>query len=114
VQRKRRPGRGNTLQGRKFLRASTRPFRKDELVEAVREFVQTLKRENPFCTDCEYQWPVYVLEFDHVDPSTKLFNVGDAYAAPSLEALVEEIEKCELVCSNCHKIREFERRRPKT
>lgn len=73
----------------------------------MREF----KRYYDTCADCLRPYPPYVLEFDHVDPETKRFNVGDASSAPSLEALKEEIEKCDLVCSNCHKIREHQRKR---
>ena len=79
--------------------------------EQARAYVRQLKREHPICFDCQKGWPPYVLEFDHVNPSTKLFNVGDASSVPSMAALISEAEKCDLVCSNCHKIREHKRRK---
>lgn len=81
-----------------------------QLVEEARDFIRGLKREFNVCADCEREYPPYVLEFDHVDPETKRFNVGNASSVPSMAALIEEVNKCDLVCSNCHKIREHERK----
>lgn len=92
-------------------KAESRPWKGDGLKEQARAYVRQLKREYPICFDCRREWPPYVLEFDHVDPETKSFNVGDASSVPSMEALIAEAEKCDLVCSNCHKIREHERSR---
>ena len=43
------------------------------------------------------------LDFDYVN-GNKVGNVGYVYAF-SLERLIAEIEKCEVVCSNCHRHR---------
>lgn len=40
------------------------------------------------------------LEVDHVDRSKKSFSVGDRL---TLESLIEELEKCQLLCGECHK-----------
>lgn len=55
------------------------------------------------CKDCGVSDPV-ILEFDHIDPSTKLFNIGEGYLK-NREDLLREISKCEIVCSNCHRKR---------
>lgn len=48
-------------------------------------------------------------EFDHVS-GEKTKNVGTLLARPSLwEQAVAEVEKCELVCANCHRARTAER-----
>jgi hypothetical protein len=39
--------------------------------------------------------------FHHVDPATKLFNVG-SYSGRSETSLLEEIAKCILLCRACH------------
>ena len=60
------------------------------------------------CLDCGETDPV-VLEFDHI--GEKRFNVGEALLSRIWQAVVEEIEQCEVVCANCHRRRTARRRR---
>lgn len=59
------------------------------------------------CTDCHYNQYACALEFDHID-GDKLFDVSNRLTM-SLESVFNEIAKCEVVCSNCHKIRTAKR-----
>jgi len=43
------------------------------------------------------------LEFDHIDPEQKSFNVGDRLSNRSEEIIRKELAKCQLLCSSCHK-----------
>jgi hypothetical protein len=55
------------------------------------------------CKDCGEDNPI-VLEFDH--QKDKRGNVGDLLRkGSSWERILEEIEKCEVVCANCHRKR---------
>lgn len=45
------------------------------------------------------------LEFDHVDPSTKSFNLGSHLGRYSLKKLKAELVKCQLLCTACHKVK---------
>lgn len=54
------------------------------------------------CTDCGERDPV-VLEFDHL--RDKKFNVASALPERTWTSILEEIEKCEVVCANCHRRR---------
>lgn len=58
------------------------------------------------CVDCGYRGHPAALEFDHVR-GTKRFNISQNIlkARNDLEA---EIAKCEVRCSNCHRIRTCE------
>jgi hypothetical protein len=64
--------------------------------------------DNSRCLDCDAS-DIRVLEFDHVrgvkkkDVSYLLSN------GASWETLMEEINKCDIVCSNCHRIRTMTR-----
>jgi len=62
------------------------------------------------CTRCGYtpssEIEYNVLEFHHVDPSAKLFNVGTSLSR-SMESLLLEADKCMLLCANCHRIIEM-------
>jgi hypothetical protein len=45
------------------------------------------------------------LDFHHIDPSKKEFGIANSINSLSLskEKILEEIEKCIILCSNCHK-----------
>jgi hypothetical protein len=62
--------------------------------------------DNP-CVDCGETDPV-VLEFDHL--RDKRFNIGTAVTRYGWDAIAAEIEKCEVVCANCHRRRTARRR----
>lgn len=73
------------------------------------EIVNKIK-EAP-CKDCNQVYPPYVMDFDHIDPSTKLNTISKMIlCSSSLKKIMEEINKCEVVCSNCHRIRTYNRR----
>lgn len=61
---------------------------------------------NP-CIDCGEQDP-RVLEFDHVRGKER--NISTMMASVcSWEKILVEIEKCEVVCANCHRKRTYKR-----
>lgn len=64
-------------------------------------------RKHP-CVDCGEADPV-VLEFDHLRDKVKEVTVL-ALAGNSWQAVLAEIEKCEVVCANCHRRRTSMRR----
>lgn len=65
--------------------------------------LKEIKHMKP-CVDCGVRYPHYVLDFDHRDPSKK--NMCVAYLVRySTPKMLEEIKKCDLVCSNCHRER---------
>jgi len=69
----------------------------------IRRIIQEAK-DVP-CSDCDVSYPTCVMTFDHVK-GIKKFHIGEATAkAKSIKALLEEIDKCEVVCHNCHAIR---------
>lgn len=74
----------------------------------AREYVQTIKEASP-CTDCGKNFPHYVMQWDHLKDKRGDVSrmVQDGL---SLETIQKEIDKCELVCANCHCIRTHNRR----
>lgn len=42
------------------------------------------------------------LEFNHLDRTTKLFNLSGCHLDKSWKRILEEAAKCELVCNSCH------------
>lgn len=58
------------------------------------------------CTDCNVQYPPFVMDWDHLDAASKLQNVSYLMRhRVRWEVILEEISKCELVCANCHRAR---------
>ena len=58
------------------------------------------------CVDCGERDPV-VLEFDHL--VDKAFDIGAALPYREWKSILDEMEKCEVVCRNCHRRRESRR-----
>lgn len=98
---------------------------KGHAFETVRKYIKTKEREEPIksnsenvilwrkrtklklieykggkCKICEYNKCNRALEFHHLDPKIKDFTIGGKTL--SFEKLKNEVDKCILVCSNCH------------
>jgi hypothetical protein len=84
------------------------------LREKLVEDIKLLKESSP-CARCGMFFPHYVMDFDHTGQN-KRFNISQACRYVWLEKVAQiwkEIKKCDIVCSNCHRIREHERGRQK-
>lgn len=55
------------------------------------------------CQVCGYKKCARVLDFHHVDPSTKTNSVSSMIHRHGLESVKEEIAKCVVLCANCHR-----------
>lgn len=58
------------------------------------------------CLDCGQTYPQCVYEFHHLDPSQKDWNPSQSLSH-SEERMWQELNKCVMLCSKCHKIRHF-------
>ncbi len=56
------------------------------------------------CVDCEQTYPLYVYDFHHLDPELKDIDWNKMRLVKH-ETMVAELNKCVLLCSNCHRIR---------
>ena len=86
-------------------------FYKDRAKKArqkMREFV--IQQKDFPCKDCGVKYPHYVMDFDRLGNEEKSFNVG-TWRNQSKQDVMNEIAKCDLVCSNCHRERTFKRLR---
>lgn len=55
------------------------------------------------CSQCGYKKCIGALEFHHLDPLQKDFGVGRNGASRSWEKTKAELDKCIMVCANCHR-----------
>jgi hypothetical protein len=73
-------------------------------VDRARLFIQEYKNAH-FCTDCRKSFHFSAMDFDHLSDD-KEFCIGEGVRhGYSVRRLKKEMAKCELVCSNCHRLR---------
>lgn len=56
------------------------------------------------CALCGKTYPLQVYDFHHICPSEKDFNIGNKHATVKWEIVKKEIDKCLLLCANCHRL----------
>lgn len=60
-------------------------------------------KKNLSCKNCG-ETHIAVLDFHHRDPKKKDFTISSCYKTHSEEKILLELEKCDVLCSNCHRI----------
>ena len=55
------------------------------------------------CKICGYDKCLSALEFHHLEPENKDFTISYNTKYNNLDALKKEVDKCILVCANCHR-----------
>lgn len=79
-------------------------LRRRNRVERTRYLIEFFQAHP--CADCGETDPV-VLEFDHLED--KSFEISQQFAERGWQSILDEIAKCDVVCSNCHRRRTAER-----
>lgn len=73
---------------------------------AARKYIAE-KKAGP-CIDCKNTFLPCQMDFDHRDDD-KEFDISKMVSRSSLKRIQEEIDKCDLVCANCHRLRTWKR-----
>ncbi len=81
-------------------------------IEANKAYVDALKSKP--CTDCARTYHPYVMDFDHRGTDKRIDVSMMVTRAYGLKTILKEIAKCDLVCSNCHRLRTLSRRQKKS
>src|SRR5690242_15313873 len=74
----------------------------------VRKFLQEYKQSRG-CMDCKIKYPYWILQFDHRPGEEKLGTLATMGTLVGLDKVKEEVEKCDVVCANCHADRTHDR-----
>ena len=82
--------------------------RREELIKAVTKRRRKIKLlavqyKGGKCQICGYNKYVGALDLHHIDGSQKSFSIGDKGYTRSWEVTRKELDKCILVCANCHR-----------
>ena len=62
---------------------------------------ELVKYKGGKCEVCGYSRCLKAMDFHHLDPNEKEFTISSKIRG--LDKLYEEVDKCILVCSNCHR-----------
>jgi hypothetical protein len=73
----------------------------DATVRARQKKKQLLvETHGSICMRCLQNFPFYLYNFHHLSRESKLYNIKDIYISP--KKLESELEKCVMICANCH------------
>ena len=64
--------------------------------------LQAIEYKGSCCQRCGYKRYAGALELHHRDPGRKDFSLSHAQLT-SFDKVKEELDKCDLLCSNCHR-----------
>lgn len=62
------------------------------------------KLKNVPCSDCRKKFHPFCMDFDHKLGVIKCRDVSQIMA---IKDILEEVKKCDVVCSNCHRLRTY-------
>ena len=88
--------------------------RKRRIAQHLRDAARVLDlyKTSRGCADCGYRAHPAALHFDHIDPQTKLPELGwqesrsKLTTRPRFERYLQHVEAyCEVRCANCHAVR---------
>lgn len=71
--------------------------------------IEAINYKGSKCNDCSVSYPdspYVIFDFHHLDPSEKDVN-WDRLRLRSWDKITQELDKCVLLCSNCHRIRHY-------
>ncbi len=81
-------------------------YYKQSIKEKHRENIKIIHEEKlrRGCVCCGYNESPYALDFDHLDPATKIDGVA-RMSTRNIQKIKQEMEKCQVLCANCHRIK---------
>lgn len=76
----------------------------DQKLRGLKRKYEYVIKKGGRCKCCGYNKNLSALEFHHRNANEKEFQIDiRAFSNHSLEKLEKELEKCELLCANCHR-----------
>lgn len=92
-----------------YSNGACKSCQKQKVYQRQQEILNWLREQkNVPCADCGQSYPYYVMDFDHLED--KLFNLSaHCVKTKGFKQIKSEVAKCDVVCSNCHRIRTYNR-----
>lgn len=77
---------------------------KYQKLRGLKRKIELIEYKGGHCLHCGYSKNISALEFHHIDPTQKDYQLDmRKLSNTSMIKLMEEVEKCELLCANCHR-----------
>lgn len=81
----------------------------EEAINRQREFKQQcINYKGGECKQCGYKKCIGAMDFHHTDPTQKDFAISRLRSYTFTENIKAELDKCELLCSNCHREKHYQ------
>lgn len=76
----------------------------NQKLRGLKRKFEAMQNKGGKCEICGYDKNISALEFHHIDPTTKEFQIDlRHFSNTNLEKLQNELDKCILICANCHR-----------
>jgi hypothetical protein len=94
---------------RAYKEKNIKKIRINNKAAAARRYAKNRKLRDDYlsehpCIVCG-ESDIVVLDFDHKDRNTKKAQIGDVLGSWNWEKILTEIQKCQVLCANCHRRR---------
>jgi len=77
---------------------------KTQVSQRQKEFKkQCVNYKGGKCEICDYNRNIAALEFHHLNPDEKDFEISRQFKQGFNQVVIDELNKCKLVCANCHR-----------
>ena len=96
---RRRSAQGGRKQKPRMVKKSMRRI----ISPVVERKIEAVKHMGGKCIVCGYDRCDKSFDFHHLNPSKKDFELCDFWVRKNWEEILAELDKCILMCSNCHR-----------
>ena len=82
-------------------------YRQNTLRQRAEKKEYLKEYKNRPCMMCGIQYPHFVMELHHREPEKKEGYINATLRGKSWNALITEVNKCDVLCANCHRLVEY-------
>jgi 5-methylcytosine-specific restriction endonuclease McrA len=95
--------------GRKYHKENKEAVSQRKRSKRIERYRQLVEANNSECSDCGISdMPDGFFDFHHIDPSKKERSISAMLSSAKFDKVLEELQKCVMLCPNCHRKRHIE------
>tara|TARA_R110000787_G_scaffold268461_1_gene374961 strand:+ start:53 stop:535 length:483 start_codon:yes stop_codon:yes gene_type:complete len=95
---------GINIYGKEYYKNNKKDLRAKQKEKRDKRNLMLFKHKGSECAHCKLSEPDHseIYDYHHLDPTTKMYSISIILEGP-IERLIAEVDKCLLLCSNCHR-----------